>query len=104
MYRNIYLVAVTLSLAGVMSAACENRRDASRGETSPGTETGRTSETVNTSDTVKTGAPGTGGDTGKLSEADKKAGRTLETPGDSIRLEDTLSIPPASSDTTREGQ
>ena len=35
------------------------------------------------------------------SEADKQAGRTLEAPGDSVRLEDTLSVPPASRDTTR---
>ena len=35
------------------------------------------------------------------SEADKQAGRTLEAPGDSVRLEDTLSVPPASKDTTR---
>jgi hypothetical protein len=35
------------------------------------------------------------------SEADKKAGRVLERPGDSVRLEDTLSIPPASTDTAR---
>jgi hypothetical protein len=35
------------------------------------------------------------------SEADKRAGRTLEAPGDSIRLEDTLSDPPPSKDTVR---
>jgi hypothetical protein len=35
------------------------------------------------------------------SEADKQAGRTLEAPGDSVRLEDTLSTPPASKDTVR---
>jgi hypothetical protein len=40
------------------------------------------------------------------SEADKRAGRTLKAPGDSIRLEDTLSAPqhPASKDTTRKPQ
>jgi hypothetical protein len=35
------------------------------------------------------------------SEADKQAGRTLEAPGDSVRLEDTLSAPPPSKDTAR---
>jgi hypothetical protein len=35
------------------------------------------------------------------SEADKQAGRTLKAPGDSIRLEDTLSTPPPSKDTAR---
>jgi hypothetical protein len=35
------------------------------------------------------------------SEADKRAGRTLKAPGDSIRLEDTLSTPPPSRDTVR---
>ena len=65
MYRRIYSVAVTLSLAGGFLASCDNRRDDPR------------------------------------SEADKQAGRTLEAPGDSVRLEDTLSVPPASKDTTR---
>jgi hypothetical protein len=35
------------------------------------------------------------------SEADKKAGRALKAPGDSVRLEDTLSTPPPSKDTAR---
>jgi hypothetical protein len=35
------------------------------------------------------------------SEEDKRAGRTLKAPGDSVRLEDTLSLPPASKDTGR---
>jgi hypothetical protein len=35
------------------------------------------------------------------SGADENAGSTLKTPGDSVRLEDTLSAPPASKDTTR---
>jgi hypothetical protein len=35
------------------------------------------------------------------SEADKRAGRTLEAPGDSVRLEDTLSDPPPSKDTVQ---
>lgn len=35
------------------------------------------------------------------SGADEKVGSTLKTPGDSVRLEDTLSAPPASKDTTR---
>jgi hypothetical protein len=35
------------------------------------------------------------------SEADKRAGRTLEAPGDSVRLEDTLSNPPPSKDTVQ---
>jgi hypothetical protein len=35
------------------------------------------------------------------SEADKRAGRTLKAPGDSVRLEDTLSDPPPSKDTVR---
>jgi hypothetical protein len=38
------------------------------------------------------------------SEADKKAGRVLKAPGDSIRLEDTLSDPPPSKDTARKAQ
>ena len=35
------------------------------------------------------------------SGAEEKAGNALKTPGDSVRLEDTLSTPPASKDTTR---
>jgi hypothetical protein len=65
MHRLIYVTAVTLSLAGSLLMACDNRRDDPR------------------------------------SEADKKAGRTLKAPGDSVRLEDTLSLPPASRDTGR---
>jgi hypothetical protein len=38
------------------------------------------------------------------SEADKRAGRELKAPGDSVRLEDTLSTPPPSRDTTRRAQ
>ena len=68
MHRLIYLTAVTLSLAGSLLPACNNRRDDPR------------------------------------SEADKQAGRELKAPGDSIRLEDTLSAPPASKDTTRKAQ
>jgi hypothetical protein len=68
MYRLIYLMALTLSLAGGFLASCDNRRDDPR------------------------------------SEADKQAGRTLEAPGDSVRLEDTLSMPRPSEDTTRKGQ
>ena len=37
----------------------------------------------------------------RRSEADKRAGRTLEAPGDSVRLEDTLSDPPPSKDTVQ---
>jgi hypothetical protein len=65
MHRLIYVTAVTLSLAGSLLVACDNRRDDPR------------------------------------SEADKKAGRALKAPGDSVRLEDTLSVPPASKDTVR---
>jgi hypothetical protein len=68
MYRFIYLMALTLSLAGGLLASCNTRRDDPR------------------------------------SEADKEAGRSLKAPGDSVRLEDTLSIPPAGKDTTRKGQ
>jgi hypothetical protein len=40
------------------------------------------------------------------SEADKRAGRALKAPGDSVRLEDTLSPPehPLTKDTTRKAQ
>jgi hypothetical protein len=38
------------------------------------------------------------------SEAEKKAGRALKAPGDSIRLEDTLSDPPASKDTAQKAK
>jgi hypothetical protein len=65
MRRLIYVTAVTLSLAGSLLVACDNRRDDPR------------------------------------SEADKQAGRALKAPGDSVRLEDTLSTPPASKDTAR---
>lgn len=84
MNRFIYLVAVSL-LAGATVSACDNRRD----ERPSGAETGS-----------ETGAQ-TGRETGGLSEEDKKAGRVLETPGDSVRLEDTLSAPAPSSDTTK---
>ena len=83
MYRIMYLMASLLVLGGV--SACDTRRD----QRPSGAEAGTGSET------------GTGGETGGLSEQDKKEGRVLETPGDSVRLEDTLSIPPASSDTTK---
>lgn len=33
--------------------------------------------------------------------ADSRSRRTLEVPGDSVRLEDTLSVPPASGDSVR---
>ncbi|HEU4681835.1 MAG TPA: hypothetical protein VFS51_08820 [Gemmatimonadales bacterium] len=88
MYRLMYLTAVTFSLAVAVSA-CENRRDDTQSEAGMRSETDTGGEAAERSDT------------GKLSEADKKAGRTLETPGDSVRLEDTLSIPPASKDTTQ---
>jgi hypothetical protein len=65
MYRFIYLMALTVSLAGAFLASCNTRRDDPR------------------------------------SEADKEAGRALEAPGDSVRLEDTLSVPPPSQDTAR---
>ena len=87
MYRIMYLMASLLVLGGV--SACDTRRDQRPSGAETGTGTGTGSET------------GTGGETGGLSEQDKKEGRVLETPGDSVRLEDTLSIPPASSDTTK---
>ena len=97
MYRPTYFMAVTLSLAVGVSAACENRRNETQSEAGMRSDTNQ-SATGQGSETIKRSR------TGKLSEADKEAGRTLETPGDSIRLEDTLSIPPASGDTTQKGQ
>jgi hypothetical protein len=94
MYRLMYLTAVTLSLAVTVSA-CENRRDDTQGEAGMRSEADTGSEVGTGTEAAERS------DTGKLSEADKKAGRTLETPGDSVRLEDTLSIPPASKDTTQ---
>jgi len=98
MYRPIYLMAATLSVAVGVLAACENRRDDTQSGAAVRTETDVRGEADKGSEASKRS------ETGTLSEADKKAGRTLETPGDSIRLEDTLSIPPASSDTARKGQ
>ena len=97
MYRPTYLMAVTLALAVGVSAACENRRNDAQSEAGMRSET----ETETRTEAHTGSEPGKPNETGGLSEADKKAGRVLETPGDSVRLEDTLSIPPASKDTTQ---
>ena len=80
MKRLMNLTALALLMAGGV-AACDNRRAERSGGAETGTGAGTGSET------------GTAGETGGLSEQDKKEGRVLETPGDSIRLEDTLSDP-----------
>ena len=105
MKRVTYLTAIALLMAGGV-VACDNRRAerSSGAETETGVGTG--SETGTTADTAMAGGAGTAGETRTagdtaLSKADKKAGRTVEVPGDSIRLEDTLSQPPPSSDTTK---
>jgi hypothetical protein len=85
MKRLTYLTALALLMAGV--AACDSRRDERPSGAETGTGTGTGSE------------PGTAGETGGLSEQDKKEGRVMETPGDSVRLEDTLSTPPPSDST-----
>ena len=102
MNRFMNLTALALLMAGGV-AACDNRRGERSGgaETGTGAETGvgTGNETGTTADTAMAGGAGTAGETGTtgdtvLSKADKKAGRTVEVPGDSIRLEDTLSDPP----------
>ena len=98
------LTALALLMTGG-AAACDNRQAERRSGAGTETGVGTGSETM-TADTAVTGGTGTAGETGTmgdttLSEADKKAGRTVEVPGDSIRLEDTLSQPPPSSDTTK---
>ena len=95
MKRVTYLTAIALLMAGGV-VACDNRR----AERSGGAETGTAGGAGTAGGTGTTGGTGMTGDT-VLSKADKKAGRTVEVPGDSIRLEDTLSQPPPSSDTTK---
>jgi len=94
--------ALALLTAGGV-AACDNRRAERAGgaETGTGSETGTAGDVGMPADTGMGSGTGTAGETGTLSVQDKKEGRVLETPGDSVRLEDTLSDPPPSSDTTK---